>query len=333
MDGRERVIRTLRFEKPDRAPRHLWYWPGIEMFRKDELDAVQARYPDDICLVDVPYGKSKREKGIPNVVGTYIDPWGCEWIAGESGVIGEVKNPQITDWSKLDNYSPPYELLDNVDLNVVNSFCAETDKFVLAFVGNPFERMQFLRGTEAIFLDLGYGADEIVLLRDMVHQFNMQHLEMLCQTDIDGITFSDDWGAQQNMLISPKMWRELFKPLYADYCRVAHEAGKFAFMHSDGQISSIYPDLIEIGLDALNSQLFCMDMEELGRLHKGKITFWGEIDRQYILPFGTPDEVREAVRKVRKILDDGTGGVFAQAEWGMDVSQENIETMFETWLE
>jgi hypothetical protein len=70
----------------------------------------------------------------------------------------------------------------------------------------------------------------------------------------------------------------------------------------------------------------------LGRF-KGQITFWGELDRQQILPFGTPEEVRAAVRRVRAALDDGRGGVFAQCEWGIGVSAENVAAVYETWLE
>jgi uroporphyrinogen decarboxylase len=143
----------------------------------------------------------------------------------------------------------------------------------------------------------------------------------------------DDWGAQRTLLISPKQWRSLFRPLYKDYCDLIHSAGKFAFFHSDGHITDIYPDLIEIGVDAVNSQLFCMDIEELGQRFRGQVTFWGEISRQDILPFGTPDDVRAAVRRVRAALDDGQGGVFAQCEWGIGVSAENVATVYETWLE
>ncbi|MEM3515676.1 MAG: hypothetical protein QW281_03350, partial [Saccharolobus sp.] len=100
---------------------------------------------------------------------------------------------------------------------------------------------------------------------------------------------------------------------------------------SDGHIEAIYPDLIEIGIDAINSQLFCMNIEELGRKYRGKVTFWGEIDRQYILPFGTVEEVRSAVRRVRKALDTGRGGVIAQCEWGLKDPKENIEAVFEEW--
>ncbi|MBN1286738.1 MAG: methyltransferase [Anaerolineae bacterium] len=333
MNSRERVIKTLRFERPDRAPRHLWHLPGISMFRQDELEAMQTRYPEDFAGAPIRYGESKRASGTPNVVGTYTDEWGCVWSVGEPGIIGEVKKPPLADWAALANYTPPYELLEHADAGAASPFYAETDKFVLGFIGNPFERMQYLRGPEALYMDLAYGADEVLKLRDMVHEYNMQNLALVRDLDVDGISFMDDWGSQNSLLIAPKLWRELFKPLYADYCRGAHEAGKFAFMHSDGNISAIYPDLIEIGVDALNSQLFCMDIEELGRLYKGKITFWGEIDRQHILPFGTPDEVRAAVRRVRAALDDGSGGVIAQCEWGIGVPAENIAAVFEAWSE
>jgi uroporphyrinogen-III decarboxylase len=143
----------------------------------------------------------------------------------------------------------------------------------------------------------------------------------------------DDWGAQHQLLISPEMWRAIFKPLYAEYCEIIHGAGKFAFMHSDGHITAIYPDLIEIGVDALNAQLFCMDIESLAERFQGRITFWGEIDRQQVLPFGTPNEVKAAVRRVRRALDDGTGGVIAQCEWGNDVPAENVAAVFEAWQE
>ena len=84
-------------------------------------------------------------------------------------------------------------------------------------------------------------------------------------------------------------------------------------------------------MDAINSQLFTMDIEELARLYKGKVTFWGEMDRQQVLPFGTPEDVRAAVHRVRRALDDGRGGLIAQCEWGKDNPKENIEAVFQAW--
>ncbi|KPK85070.1 MAG: hypothetical protein AMJ81_04310, partial [Phycisphaerae bacterium SM23_33] len=81
----------------------------------------------------------------------------------------------------------------------------------------------------------------------------------------------------------------------------------------------------------VNSQLFCMDVEQIGRRFKGRISFWGEIDRQHVLPFGTAAECRAAVGRVRRALDDGTGGLIAQCEWGVSNPPENIQAVFEAW--
>ncbi|MHC4961967.1 MAG: uroporphyrinogen decarboxylase family protein, partial [Planctomycetota bacterium] len=112
---------------------------------------------------------------------------------------------------------------------------------------------------------------------------------------------------------------------------LAHANGKFAFMHSDGCISEIYPHLIEVGVDAINSQIFCMDMDELAKTAKGKITFWGEIDRQHILPSDDINEVRNAVAKVVDKLYDHSGGIIAQLEFGPGTRPENVNAVFEEW--
>ena len=352
MTSRERVYKTLRFEKPDRAPRDLWLIPAIEKTRLAELEAVLAKFPMDFAFpngfrawnmgheVEWPdpnmlfrYGPAKRALGT-TWEGTYVDAWGSLWVTAEDGVLGEVKQPPLAYWSALDSYSPPWEILEGAKWDAVNRFCAAVDKFVLsppAF--SVFERMQFLRGTEALYMDLGYGRSEVMKLRDMVHEFNLKALDYWCKTDVDGIAWPDDWGSQKGLLVSPAMWREMFKPLYKEYCDIIHRAGKFVFLHSDGHIAAIIEELIEIGVDALNSQLFCMDIEDIGRKFKGRITFWGELDRQYVLPFGKPDEVREAVRRVRRALDDGSGGVVAQFQFGKYDPRENVEAAFEAWLE
>lgn len=100
-------------------------------------------------------------------------------------------------------------------------------------------------------------------------------------------------------------------------------------MHSDGNTLQIIPHLIEMGLDALNAQIFCMDIKELEKF-AGKITFWGEIDRQFILPFGNESDVEEAVKKVKKHLWRN-GGCIAQCEFGPGAKPENVSKVFETW--
>ena len=168
------------------------------------------------------------------------------------------------------------------------------------------------------------------LLR-LIHDFYMRELEFWVTTDVDAIMFMDDWGAQYQLLIPPARWQELFKPLYRDYCDLAHAHGKFAFMHSDGHISEIYQELIDVGVDAVNSQLFCMDIADLGRRAKGRITFWGEIDRQHVLPSPDPETGRKAVRQVAEHLYDPAGGVIAQFEFGPGANPDTAWAVFDEW--
>lgn len=334
MTSRERVIKTLTFDHPDRVPRDLWALAGVGMFRQDELNEVLERFPSDFGSPRARYGKSKRSRGTPAEVGTYVDEWGCEWSVAEPGVCGEVKQPPLADWAALDGFQPPWELLDEADFGEVNASCAESDLFIKAGTGvRPFERMQFLRGSENLFMDLAYQPAEFLKLRDMVHEYELREIEMWAATDVDAVNFMDDWGTQHSLLISPQLWQDIFKPMYKAYCDILKSKGKYVFFHSDGHTKAIIPELIEIGVDAINTQIFCMNIEELAADFKGKITFWGEICRQNILPFGTSDEVRAAVRRVRRALDDGSGGVIAQCEWGTRDPKENIEAVFETWME
>jgi len=333
MKSSERVIKTLEFETPDRVPRNFWRLPGTKMFRQNDIDRVLRKFPEDITILDFQYPKGKRQQGSrykKQEIAT--DEWGCKWHAAEDGVAGEVKQHPLTDISNVKNLAAPYEILDGADFESADRMCAQTENFTLAWTTvRPFERMQFLLGTENLFVELMYGSKDLYQLRKILHDFYMEEIKRWVQTDVDGISFMDDWGSQQSLLISPRLWREFFKPLYKDYCDLIHSKGKYAFMHSDGHIAQIYPELIEVGIDALNSQLFCMDIEDLGKKHKGKITFWGEIDRQYILPFGSKEKVAEAVKRVKNALWMPEGGIIAQCEFGLNDPVQNIETVFETW--
>ena len=164
-----------------------------------------------------------------------------------------------------------------------------------------------------------------------LHDFNCRLMERWAQTDVDALFMMDDWGSQKSLLINPETWVRLFKPLYADYCAIARRHGKKIFMHSDGHTLAILPHLVEIGVDAANLQIFCIGLENL-RAFKGKIAFWGEIDRQWLLPHATVPEIKEAVRAVRGTLWN-QGGCIAQCEFGPGAKPENVRAVFEAWAE
>ena len=332
MTSRERVINTLNFRPVDRIPRDLWTLPGVRLYRSSELARVQELFPVDFSGSEIKWGPCPRVKGAAGVPGLWTDGWGVVRETRTAGVTGAVVNALLDDWPALDTYQPPWEMLNQADFSNAGKFYENSDKFIfIPSHVDPFQRMQLLRGSEKLFIDLAYGTKEMFLLRDMVHEFNLRSIELCAAADCDGVRFADDWGSQTNMLISPDMWRELFKPLYKEYCDILKSKGKYIFFHSDGFIEPIYPELIELGISAVNSQVFCMDMARLGREYGGKITFWGEIDRQHILPFGTTEEVRAAVRRAASALLHNGSGVIAQCEWGVNDPAENIIAAFDEW--
>ena len=335
MTSRERVHRALDFGCPDRPPRQMWVLPWAEAHHADAVVELLRQWPDDIAGAPDVNVRSPREQGDRFALGTYIDEWGCVFQNVEPGIIGEVKEPLLADVADWRDLRPPYETLppDVVDArDRVNRACDTSDQFFLAgCCPRPWERMQFIRSTVEAMMDvMDPDAGTRDLLR-VIHEFFLKQMEFWVTTTVDAIMFMDDWGSQRQLLVSPAVWRELFKPLYKDYCDLAKAHGKRVFMHSDGNITAIYPDLIEIGVDAINSQLFCMDMSELARIAKGKITFWGEIDRQHVLPAKDPQMGRDAVREVAKHFYDPTGGIIAQFELGPAGNPETARAIFEEW--
>jgi hypothetical protein len=330
MTSRELVRRTLEFASPPRIPRQAWILPWAEDHYPAEVARLRAEFPDDIVAspglytVPLPVVGSRYEKGI------YIDEWGCRFTNIHGGVIGIVREPLVRDWSDLDGFQTPDGPLA-VDREAVNTFCRSTGRFVLAgTLVRPFERLSFIRTMELALTDMLRQPPELFELLARIHAHYVKEVEAWAQTDVDAIEIMDDWGMQNRMLVAPDVFRRIFKPFYRDYCDIARQHGKYVFMHSDGCIVEIIDDLIEVGVDALNSQIACMGPSELGKRFAGRITFWGEMDRQHLLSFGTPEEVRRAVHEAREHLYRD-GGAIAQCEFGPGAKPENVFEVFRAW--
>ena len=330
LTSRQLVQRTLEFDAPPRIPRQLWLLPWAAQRYPQQVADIQNRFPDDIVSAPPCYAAPLPTQGDAYRRGQFIDEWGCTFENLQDGIIGEVRDARLKDWADAERLRFPIERL-SIDVERVNDFCRQTDRFVLSgCMPRPFERLQFLRGSQQLYLDLARDRAELHALLQRLHKFYLDELQLWARTDVDALGFMDDWGSQRSMLISPAMWRKLFKPLYADYIRIAHDHGKYAFMHSDGYILDILPDLIELGLDAINCQIACMDAHAIGRQCAGRLTFWGEMDRQHLLPNGTTNEVGEAVNEMKAALYRD-GGVIAQCEFGPGAKPENVAAVFEAW--
>lgn len=332
--SRDRVIRTLNHEPVDRVPRELWATAATESLRADELAEMSFRYPSDIVRPDFQYPRHRHGRGNPRDAKTHTDAWGCTWDVSRRAGPPQLKTSPLADSSRIAEYRPPLHLLDGSKPDGVDRFCAAASQFVLARTETrPFERLKWLRGSEAATVDLTTGTKAARDLLAMLHDFSCREMEFWAATGVDGVVFRDDWGSDRGLVLPRALWRDLFKPLYRDYCRILHANDKFAFFQSGGDITEIFGELVELGVDAIHSQLFAMDFEDLARRFRGKVTFWGEIDRVRVLQFGTPDDVRAAVDRVRKALDFGRGGVIAQCEWDHATPFENVAEVFKHWLE
>lgn len=332
MTSRELVNATLNFENHSgKVPRQMWTLPWAEENAGKMLKKIQTEFPDDIVTAPTVLKKPTIACGDAYAVGEFTDEWGCKFTNIHRGVIGEVKEPLVEDedWDDWENIHIPVELLD-FDVEQVNAFCRNTDKFVIAGAcPRPFEQLQFIRTTPEFYMDLVDPPANMLKFMEKMYAFYCELLEKWAKTEVDALNFMDDWGSQKGLLINPVAWEKYFRPFYQEFIQIAHRNGKKTFMHSDGNTLDIYPRLIDLGLDAFNSQIFCMGLENLEQ-YKGKITFWGEIDRQHLLPEGSKEDIVRAVKEVRERLWDH-GGCIAQCEFGPGAKEENVYTVFETW--
>ena len=335
MTSKEIVLQTIEFRNKDqRVPRDLWMLPWAEDHFPEQIKKLRQDFTWDISGPAAICTPSPLVKGDPYQVGEYVDDWGCMFTNIHKGVIGEVKRPLVEDdeWKDAANIHIPEEWL-SFDIGQVNAECEKKQDLFLngGCCPRPFEQMQFIRGTVNLYMDLMDPSDGMIEFMKRMHDFYCRLLEKWAKTDVDALNMMDDWGSQNDLLIHPDLWDEYFKPMYRDYIQIAHSHGKKMFMHSDGHILRIIPKLIDLGLDVLNSQIFCMGVENLEQF-AGKITFWGEIDRQHLLCTGTLEDIDNAVEKVYKTLWRD-GGCIAQCEFGPGGNPDNVYRVFEKWTQ
>lgn len=332
MNGRERYLRTLKFGKPDRPAVMHRTLPGAFAYHGRGLADLYRRYPTD--AVRVSYKEKVSEED--GLFSDLIDDWGCVWESLSGDYQGRVVNRVFEDWSALESYRFPEPLygLDKLERDVERIKSAGHQQFVVANIGHLWHRINYLRGFENSLLDVMDGSQELLYLTERVTDILVKRIEKLGEyrEHIDAVEINDDWGTQQTLMIKPEYWRRIFKPAYKQMVDAAHASGLLVTMHSDGVIREIVPDLIEIGLDEVNPQVFCMDVEELGREFGGKICFRADLDRQYVLPWGTPAEVEAQVRRAFETFGRYDGGWVGYGQIGTDVPLANAEAMLATFF-
>ena len=311
MKPRERVEKTLNHEIPDRCPVAMGYTPEFysrlmhdlaNNFEKNQSDEIKTIVKGDIRNVSVGWSTSYYLDTQP-----YTDEWGVGWTVRPyetpfgTGHYTNISSHPLAEDSTIENYSPPDpcrpELYQAAEELVQDK---KEDYWIVGQVHTTvFETAWALRGMEQMMRDLASDADLANHLLDIPYQYHLTAAKKLVEIGVDMIFLGDDIGGQHKMLLSPPMWRKFLKPLMTSFIEELKDINgeiKVAY-HSDGYIEPIIPELIEIGINVLNPvQPASMDPAKIKQEYGEQLSFWGTIDEQHTLPFGTPEDVATEVK-------------------------------------
>jgi uroporphyrinogen decarboxylase len=332
---RERVRRALTYEEVDRLPTQFNYTASMGRSMADHFGVDVADLPErldnHLVRLDMTYPERFSDDGDAR-----FDWWGAGHDTREEGYyirvapLAEAKDLDAYDWP--DPHDP--HLLD--EAAVLRASVGDR-AFVVPNIGWAlFERAWSLRGFENTLLELALDPAYIGELMDRIVDIRLVVIERYLELGVDGGYFGDDYGAQVSTLFSPVTWREIVKPRLARLFQPFLDRGLPVLMHSDGDIAPIVPDLVEIGLTALNPvQPEVVDHEWLHQEFDGRLAFYGGVSTQTVLPSGSPEEVKVAARKcVAELAPNGTGLMLAPSHRMMsDVSMANIEALREVMEE
>jgi uroporphyrinogen decarboxylase len=265
-----------------------------------------------------------------------FDWWGAGHDTGEEGYYIPV-NP-LKDSKDLNTFPWPDPHDPHLLDEAAHTIKTLGDEYFIApnFGFALFERAWSLRGFEQIFIDLGRDQDFVGALLERITAIQLILIQRFIELGVDGGYFGDDYGAQRNLLFSPVQWRKLIKPRLAQLFAPFVERGLPVIMHSDGQIQKILPDLVEIGLTTLNpAQPEVLDHKWLVENFKGKLSFYGGISTQTVLPYGSPAEVQAAVRQcAHDLAPEKTGLLIGPSHRMMtDIPLSNVGAMLAAFRE
>jgi len=352
---RERVAAALSHMTPDRCPWQATFTPEFaERLRAElHLDAAAGAHnphgggnpcdleialDQDLLITSVGWANSYYGEG-----DEYLDEWGVGWRSVPYKTpygVGHYTEPRghplaDADARAVARFRPPDPSRPELYVDA-ETLIAEhgSDYWIVgSTVTTIFETAWALRGLEQLLTDFIEDPELAEAVLDIPYQYHLAAAETLVRLGVDMIWLGDDVGHQQGMLISPRHWRRFLKPRMAhiiERLKTIDPSVKVAY-HTDGCVYAIIPELIEIGLDVLNPvQPAAMDAAKLKREFGKDLCFWGSMDEQYTLPFGTTDDVRREVLDRIATLGAGGGLILAPTHHlQLDTPLENFWTIVE----
>lgn len=288
----------------------------------DFFESLKTQYPG----VSIEAMNKNPQRENENI---WIDKWNCKWHYPGDYLDGVVIEHPLKSWENYKTYDFPdpdkYRDWSKVKEDVKQ---AKQEKRIAQGAvehGFLFLKMTYLRGFEEFMIDLAEQRPELYELRDRLVDYWIKVVENYVSCGVDEISFGDDLGLQKSLPMSPIQWREFLKPAFAKIFKVCKENHVLIYLHTDGYVVDIIPDLIDVGVDILNVQDFVNGLENLAEKAKGKVCIDLDIDRTNLTPFGTPQEIDKHIKQCITTLGTTDGGLILKYAAYPPTPIENIE--------
>lgn len=330
MTPRQRMLSAFEFTSPDKIP--VVYHPspaGLYVHGEQLLRLLRDFPPDNPIAFDIipaPPAESVDANG--NYHEIRKDEWGTGWEFKIFGIQGHPKTYPFVSWEAAGDYNfPPLPTLNTNEVK-------EQKKTFLLFAGgiSIFEKLHALQPFDQVLMDITLQNPAFLYFLDRLVDYWLQYIDILIKADIDVIMFGDDWGTQHTSLISPKHFKTIFKPKYKLLMDPILHAGKKVFFHSCGYLGGVLDDLIDLGIHGLWPQINLMEQNAslMDKCIQYNITLYIHLDRQYLVPLGTPDEIRIAIKKYADMFHALNGGGIFYVEIENDAPFDNVKTLIQS---
>jgi uroporphyrinogen decarboxylase len=357
MKHRDRVVAALNHEEPDRCPMQISFTPEFAARLEADLQirgqglhnphgggntyTLERALDEDMLLTSVGWVNGYYQDGYQDV-DHYLDEWGVTWRTIEyqtrfgKGKYTEPFGHPLADDVALKTYITPDPHRPGLYTEVERVISEYKEEYWIVGVTPTtiFESAWALRGYEQLMMDMATDPEKANQVLDLPFHYHLAVTQQLVRLGVDMIWLGDDVGGQKNMLMSPKMWRRYLKPRMSDLIallRAINPQVKIAY-HTDGVVYPIVPELIEIGIDVLNPiQPLAMDPRKLKHEYGRRLCFWGSIDIQHTMPFGTPQDVKnEVLERLKTIGKDGGLIIGPTHNLQLDTPLENFWALVNT---
>ena len=272
---------------------HFWMHPGDFGERKQEVQTIMSSYPEDVQSIQLR---------IPDVYNAPKDDPSYRWryMDRPADAVALDSSGFIRDWEEqLDAFLADFPSAEYPGL--IPPSPAEDGRYRLGYWWYFFfERFWSIRGMEEALMDFYLYPEQVhILFRKLTDFYKRMITRAHEELKLDGLFTSDDLGTQTSPFFSTDIFDEFFAPYYKEVIDQVHALGMHFWLHACGNIEPLIPRFAALGVDVLHPiQKYTMDEKHIAQTYGDLLTIWAGFDVQRMIPFGTPEEVRQEVRNL-----------------------------------